>query len=466
MPFIKLLKFGDSHYVYDVNKNDIIKISYESYIILQKIINNNSKINKNDLNKELEVFRKEGYFSKNQIQQIKNIEVKEILNLLNSNLKSLLIQVTRDCNLRCKYCFYSGKYTNIRTHEMSYMKKELCMQIIDYFMLRSIRSSEINIGFYGGEPLLNFKLIKETVEYIEEKYPLSNIKYSITTNATLLTPYIIEYLIKKNFLITISIDGPQNIHDANRIFANGSGSYNIVYKNIKYIFDNKYDYFISNIRYNAVVTHEYKMVEDYFKNEPILGKIRGKLSPLNNYHDNSLVQNQNSREFDKEKGISTYNKTIRMLVNYLKNKNQGNYNGINTIKQTIDKLNVNYEYPQKAAISAGVCIPGISRLFCTTNGDFYMCEKLDDNSQDLKIGDIHNGWNIKNIVNLSNISNSSKDKGCKNCWAIHLCNMCAAKIYACNEEKLNKKCDEVRKGVERDLINICKLIEIKKESIK
>ena len=460
-PFIKLLSFGDNYYIYDVNLNDIIKVSYESYIIMQELVKNNHENCNAKLNCELMHYYNAGYFRSNQIINIKNIEMQEILNLLNTRLKSLLIQVTRDCNLRCSYCFYSGKYKNIRTHENSYMEKELCFKIVDYFMQRTIHSPEINIGFYGGEPLLNFELIKDTVEYVEKNYPSSNIKYSVTTNGTLLTSTITDYLIKKQFLITISIDGPKIIHDSNRIFVNGSGSYDIIYKNIKYIYDNNYDFFISNIRYNAVITQYRNIVEKYFKNDPMIKKIKGKLSPLNNYHANSITQKQSNNEFNIENSSNTSSKKIRTFINYLKNNNTQSED-INRIRQLMGKLSASYEYPKTETISAGVCIPGISRLFCNINGDFYMCEKLDDNSLELKIGDVYKGWNKENIDNLANISNQSEVKGCKNCWAIHLCNMCAAKICALDAENLNIKCDEVRRSVEYDLINIFKLQELKK----
>jgi radical SAM protein with 4Fe4S-binding SPASM domain len=80
---------------------------------------------------------------------------------------------------------------------------------------------------------------------------------------------------------------------------------------------------------------------------------------------------------------------------------------------------------------------------------------VNDDSDEYKIGDVHNGWNEANILKLANISNKSDKYGCKGCWAIRLCNMCAAKICAMDELRLNSKCEEIRKSTEEDLKTIC-----------
>lgn len=87
------------------------------------------------------------------------------------------------------------------------------------------------IGFYGGEPLLAFSLIRKIVEYAETVFLGKEIKFFITTNATLLTEEISKFLLDHNFRVTFSIDGPKKVHDQNRIFPDGRGTFDKVMEN-------------------------------------------------------------------------------------------------------------------------------------------------------------------------------------------------------------------------------------------
>lgn len=112
--------------------------------------------------------------------------------IMRTGLQELMINVTEKCNLRCRYCVYSGIYENQRVHGLSNMDTKTALKAIDMYFKYLEESAPYNpirrpsIRFYGGEPLINFKLIKEVVNYIEDTYPDYNVKYTLTTNATLL----------------------------------------------------------------------------------------------------------------------------------------------------------------------------------------------------------------------------------------------------------------------------------------
>ena len=93
------------------------------------------------------------------------------------------------------------------------------------------------LGFYGGEPLLNYKLIEQSVNYAKEIIRDKEISFSLTTNATLITPQIAKFLVENEFEILISLDGPKDIHNENRIFINGNGSFNSTIEGIKVILE-------------------------------------------------------------------------------------------------------------------------------------------------------------------------------------------------------------------------------------
>lgn len=99
-----------------------------------------------------------------------------------------------------------------------------CKKAIDFLKEHSQNAENRHIGFYGGEPLLNFELIERAVEYAKKLFG-EDMSFAITTNATLVNDKIAEYFAKNNFNIIISLDGPQEMHDANRLMVNGTGSF-------------------------------------------------------------------------------------------------------------------------------------------------------------------------------------------------------------------------------------------------
>ena len=283
-PFCKLLKNPAGCFMYDVNTNKLIRISEKTYRVLQIMETNDTKLHM----PEIVSLQKNGFLKPNCLSRIEKYSEKVISFSLNFNVNSLLLQVTRNCNMRCNYCFYSGLYKNIRTHQDKTMSIDTCKKTIDFFFEKAKCSPSVNIGFYGGEPLLNFNVIKEAIEHIKRQYGNKKVYYSITTNGTLLTDEMVAFFINHNFKITISIDGPAEIHNHNRVFADGRGTYESVINNLICIKNRNTSFFENNVRYNAVITSDRSKVESFFCSDDLLGLIQGKLSPLNDYHENSI----------------------------------------------------------------------------------------------------------------------------------------------------------------------------------
>lgn len=135
--------------------------------------------------------------------------------------------VTQSCNLRCVYC-YEDK-TNAR------MEEATAFRAVDWFIRKSEDMRLIHIVFFGGEPLLNFPLIQAVVDYAEKAAQKAGkqVKYSITTNGTLLEDEKIQFLEKHNIVTMISFDGLKELQDTQRPFPTGSGSYDLVVPKIK-----------------------------------------------------------------------------------------------------------------------------------------------------------------------------------------------------------------------------------------
>ena len=177
-----------------------------------------------------------------RVEEVKHFATDFLESYLENRMNQLVLQVTQKCNLRCSYCVYSGDYKN-RNHSQKEMSWETAKEAVDYLYGHSMSSEDIYISFYGGEPLLMFRLIKEVVEYVKREYCQRTVHFNLTTNGTLFTPEIVQYFIKNNIQIMFSLDGPKEVHDKNRIFAGSNrGSFEKLRDSMKMIYsmDRKY----------------------------------------------------------------------------------------------------------------------------------------------------------------------------------------------------------------------------------
>jgi uncharacterized protein len=151
-------------------------------------------------------------------------------------LQTLVMNLTNQCNLSCTYCYEFGE-DKVATPEgkEKFMDFETAKTSVRMLLDQSAGRPGVHITFFGGETLMNFPLLKNVVAYATEQATAQNrtIDFSLTTNATLLTPAIIEFLSENGIGVTVSMDGPPELHDKLRVFANGRGSYDIIAPRVK-----------------------------------------------------------------------------------------------------------------------------------------------------------------------------------------------------------------------------------------
>ena len=145
-----------------------------------------------------------------------------------SGFDTIKIHVSNLCNLSCKYCYAEGG--NYGSKE-AVMKKNVMDEIVDMIEQRDEFKNIKYITFFGGEPLLAWKNIR----YICEQTKHKNMKYLLQTNGTVINDDIVELLKEYNITVTVSLDGPQHIHDYNRVDKHGNGTFEEVMKNIQYM---------------------------------------------------------------------------------------------------------------------------------------------------------------------------------------------------------------------------------------
>ncbi len=158
--------------------------------------------------------------------------------LSRGGFRQLVLTLTENCNLRCKYCAFSDMYPLNRVRSSRIMTREIGRRAIEYFVEQArcdvVRNPwrKVGIGFYGGEPLLGESLLRELVIHAEQIAPCP-IVFSVTTNGTLLDGSIVDFLVEHDVHILVSLDGYRQHHDRNRTYADGRGSFDDVVERLR-----------------------------------------------------------------------------------------------------------------------------------------------------------------------------------------------------------------------------------------
>ena len=447
-PFIHLFRTPLGFYFYDVNTNEIVEVDHQIYRYLEVGENESSE----QIQSRISSLKMRGYLKEKHVEQTKHPVTELLPFYAESKIGQLILQVTQNCNLRCNYCVYSGGY-DTRMHNNKRMSFEMAKKSIDFLKLHSRNQERVIIGFYGGEPLLEFSLIKKCVEYAESTLKGKKIEYSTTTNATLLNDEVIRYFILKNFLITVSLDGTKDIQDSSRRFGDGSrGTFELVMNNLKKIKEIDNDYFERNVRINTVLVPErgYASIDSFFSGNEIFKNLSISSATVSDSY--SKTKTQVSEQFLEEQQYELF-KTFLAELGYLPKEKESllmrSY--IEHLCDTRSDLEraVREEVPSEWH-RGGPCLPGIMRLFVTVDGTFLPCEKVCEISDYAQIGNIEDGFDIKKMDALLNIERITEDE-CKECWAYSECSSC---IRFCNGEKeemrrmLLGKCKDIRNGIE------------------
>ena len=177
-----------------------------------------------------------------------------------SMFANLMLVLTDACNLACKYCLYSGQYSGFHGRRNRSITWEIAKSAIDHFLeinnqkpFEAMHNRKINIAFFGGEPLLEYELIRRVIEYSR---PLARshywIDYSLTTNLTDLSDELAEFLVRNQVGVEVSLDGPEEVHNLYRCDKNGQGSFRTVINNLGRLRRLSPKYFDDRVR--AVVT--------------------------------------------------------------------------------------------------------------------------------------------------------------------------------------------------------------------
>jgi uncharacterized protein len=387
--------------------------------------------------------------------------VKELI--LRNGLQELILEITQECNLRCKYCVYSESYPSVRGYTPKDMSKETALKAIDvYFsLLKEGRSynpyREPRIGFYGGEPLLNFDLIKNCITHVIKNYKDFNPYFVITTNSTLLTEEIIKFLSKYNCELVLSIDGPKDEHDRNRVFPGGTGSFDIIMEKVKLLDGNNLKVYCQSVydfKTDLDAVHEFFCQEDI----PILSGASLVTNKIPNvYHDTFSAKDREMHDKQRAKMLKYH---IEKIKKERKKKSQQrasvyDLNLMNSIISVLNRYKGNYKDPYILYTASGV--PGF-KLFADALGVFRICERTFGDAS--IIGDVESGLDYEQILRILQWLRS-ETRVCECCVAKNMCSVCYVTFASGPDiERDPAVCEDVQKQLERILSHVWSIAEI------
>lgn len=331
-------------------------------------------------------------------------------------VKALCLHICHDCNLRCKYCFAStGSFGGKRTM----MDAETGKKAIDFLIEKSAARRNLEVDFFGGEPLMNFDVVKEIVEYarIREKETGKNFRFTITTNAVLLNEENKEFINKNMHNVVLSIDGREQTNDNMRPRVDGSGTYKSILPKIKDMAEsrNQDNYYVrgtftrENLDFSKDVLH---LADEGFKQISIEPVVAAKDSGYD------------IREQDLPKLFSEYE---QLAYEYVKREN--NNEGFNFFHFMVD-----LQQGPCVIKRLGGCGSGHEYLAVTPEGDLYPCHQFVGDEK-FKMGNVHQGTFDMGFQKNFQKSNVYTKKDCSECWAKFYCSGgCAANAYQFNND--------------------------------
>ncbi|MBO5031714.1 MAG: thioether cross-link-forming SCIFF peptide maturase [Lachnospiraceae bacterium] len=326
-------------------------------------------------------------------------------------VKALCLHIAHDCNLKCRYCFAEEGEYHGRRALMSY---EVGKKALDFLVANSGSRVNLEVDFFGGEPLMNWQVVKDLVAYGRslEKPHNKKFRFTLTTNGVLLNDDIIEFANKEMANIVLSVDGRKEVNDKMRPLAGGQGSYDIIMPKFKKVAEsrNQTNYYVRgtfthfNKDFAADVCHLADMGFQQISVEPVV-------APEN--EDYALV------EADIPELLAEYDKLAAEMI---KRHKEGR--GFNFFHFMIDLKGGPCVYKRLSG-----CGSGTEYLAVTPWGDFYPCHQFVGQEQFL-MGNVDTGITNTDIREEFKACNVYSKEKCKNCFAKFYCSGgCAANSY-------------------------------------
>jgi len=335
------------------------------------------------------------------------------LDLASFYVKALCLNVAHSCNMKCRYCFASQGSFGLAP---SLMTLETGQKALDFLIEKSGPIRNLEVDFFGGEPLLVADMLKHLVAYgrQREKETHKHFNFTLTTNCSLLDQDMIDFVIANDISVILSLDGRKEINDLHRVFNNGQGSYDRIVPKIKRMVEHHpRSYFVrgtftrKNLDFASDLKHMVELGFDCISIEPAVG-------PDNGYS----IQAE-----DLPQVLAEYERLTDFLMQ-CREKGQ---------EVLFFHYNLQLQGGPCLAKRMSGCGAGIEYLVITPEGDIYPCHQF-VGEKDFYMGNISQGI-IDRKIRQRFEKNQIKDKECSQCWTRYFCGGgCHANAYFINKD--------------------------------
>ncbi|MDO4472123.1 MAG: thioether cross-link-forming SCIFF peptide maturase [Bacillota bacterium] len=326
-------------------------------------------------------------------------------------IKALCLHVSHTCNLNCSYCFASqGKYHG----EQALMSYETGKRALDFLMENSGDRTNLEVDFFGGEPLMNWDVVKQLVAYAREQEKLhnKNFRFTLTTNGMLIDDDVIEFANREMSNVVLSLDGRKEIHDLTRVDYQGNGSYDTILPKFRKLVDSRKgkSYYMrgtfthANPDFTKDVFHMADLGFDQLSMEPVV------CAP----EDPAALTAEDIEIVKKQYEI--------LAEEMIKRHREGH--PFTFYHYMIDLTNGPCIYKRISG-----CGSGTEYMAVTPQGDLYPCHQF-VGEEEYRLGDIWNGVTNNSLREEFRSCNAYSRKDCEDCWARLYCSGgCAANAY-------------------------------------
>ncbi len=447
---IELFKTEKKHYVFD-SRNvaflaldpvtyDVLSILRESDMTCEELSRHLQHIAPSVIENvyaEIQKLQQQGYLAPYQFNRACRFDIEEIEKALSEQLAGFTIFLTTQCNLACSYCIYGGQYTQHDSLSQSQMSWDTLKATMDFLEKHSRKSEEVRVDFFGGEPLLAFQLLKRGVEYLNSILAPSGRRseITITSNGTVLSDKILDFMIDSRVYIQFSIDGSRDNHDKFRMFKkNKQGSFDKIMSNLAKIYKRSKEYYVEYVRIKGVLNTDTVAKQDtVLFDDPLI-------QPILKAGHFTFVELE--PHYDVKKDHDYFERLYRLGQKIVKMKKLQN---IDDIKERLNRKQANlfmhtfynfFEYQMVSAVNFDGCdstpflkgcMPGYQQGSVKTNGDISVCLKA-ASGPNFVIGNVIQAeWYFGKIQQLNNILHNNWDS-CGQCFLQKICELCYEKL--------------------------------------
>jgi uncharacterized protein len=413
------LKLQNGDYLYNVDKNSIINA--ESRDVLEK------------------------YPDVGKVEIVRSVLTEEDLKGRVANVEQISLEMTQNCDLNCRYCVYGGAYKYQRPPAENIMSWDTARQTIDFFhqLTGKRENKRMALSFYGGEPFLNFDLIRKSVNYAKERFDGWDLHLLVTSNMTVMNDEIIDFIVKNKFKLSVSLDGPKEIHDKNRVFHDGSGSYDLITKNLGKI-RQKSEEFYRNISFFAVFSNDtdIKEVHRFFTGDRMVRQNSCRLNPVSVYDTDYYEQYHYDREALLQE-FAAITKSIEQKKLQKKEVLPMEQSLFNRYAILDELLKV-----ESFTTLAGTCLFD-HKVYVDYSGRFHVCEKINNL---FPFGDVWKGYDFGKMADMANQFSRIVEERCLDCPYNLLCGRCFVNFAKEGKFEFDEElCANRKMGIQKNL---------------